>query len=248
MVDNGSRKGTWVNGEPVETAGLIDGDVITFVPPDYKGPAAPKVKLRIPKGSVPDPRRCRRPAGRVAARPAAVRDRPGRPAVRRAASRAPCACPTSIRACSRSAAAGSSPARRRLAGQALLLHDTEPRRRCSRRRSRWARTVTLTGSRFSSDPGRQQGLVRPLAVVAVERDGEHAPGEGPEPAGLGTGGRLRRDLDRPLAVPVARGARAAARHVGRAAGRAAGGRGGAARERLRRGAEASGWAGRPRPS
>ena len=38
MVDNGSRRGTWVNGEPVETAGLIDGDVISFVPPNYKGP------------------------------------------------------------------------------------------------------------------------------------------------------------------------------------------------------------------
>ena len=54
MIDNGSRKGTWVNGEPVETAGLLDGDVISFVPPDFKGPLAPKIKIRIPKGSVPD--------------------------------------------------------------------------------------------------------------------------------------------------------------------------------------------------
>jgi len=54
MVDNGSRKGTWVNGEPVETAALLDGDVIEFVGPDSKS-TPPKVKIRIPKGSVPEP-------------------------------------------------------------------------------------------------------------------------------------------------------------------------------------------------
>jgi len=72
MVDNGSRKGTWVNGEPVETAGLIDGDVITFVAPDSKGPTAPKVKLRIPKGSVPDLPPLPPPPEGEAARPAAA--------------------------------------------------------------------------------------------------------------------------------------------------------------------------------
>lgn len=56
MIDNGSRKGTWVNGEPVETAGLIDGDTIEFVAPGSKvTPLPPKVRLKIPKGSVPDP-------------------------------------------------------------------------------------------------------------------------------------------------------------------------------------------------
>ena len=54
MVDNGSRKGTWVNGEPVETAALLDGDVIEFVAPDSKS-TPPKVKVKIPKGSVPEP-------------------------------------------------------------------------------------------------------------------------------------------------------------------------------------------------
>jgi hypothetical protein len=54
MVDNGSRKGTWVNGEPVETTGLLDGDVIEFVAPGSKS-APPKVKVRVPKGSVPEP-------------------------------------------------------------------------------------------------------------------------------------------------------------------------------------------------
>ena len=54
MVDNGSRHGTWVNGEKVESAALLDGDVITFTPPDTQ-PPAPRVRLRIPKGSVPDP-------------------------------------------------------------------------------------------------------------------------------------------------------------------------------------------------
>jgi hypothetical protein len=56
MIDNGSRKGTWINGEPVETAALIDGDTIEFVAPGSKvTPPAPKLKLRIPKGSVPEP-------------------------------------------------------------------------------------------------------------------------------------------------------------------------------------------------
>jgi hypothetical protein len=54
MVDNGSRKGTWVNGEPVETVNLMDGDVIEFVGPTSKE-TPPKVKIRIPKGSVPEP-------------------------------------------------------------------------------------------------------------------------------------------------------------------------------------------------
>ena len=54
MIDNGSRKGTWVNGEPVETTALLDGDVIEFVAPGGKS-APPKVKVRIPKGSVPEP-------------------------------------------------------------------------------------------------------------------------------------------------------------------------------------------------
>jgi hypothetical protein len=54
MVDNGSRKGTWVNGEPVETTALLDGDVIEFVAPGSKS-APPKIKIKIPKGSVPEP-------------------------------------------------------------------------------------------------------------------------------------------------------------------------------------------------
>ena len=54
MIDNGSRKGTWVNGEPVETVSLLDGDVIEFVAPGSKS-TPPKVKVRIPKGSVPEP-------------------------------------------------------------------------------------------------------------------------------------------------------------------------------------------------
>lgn len=54
MIDNGSRKGTWVNGEPVETVALLDGDVIQFVPPGSKS-TPPTVKVRIPKGAVPEP-------------------------------------------------------------------------------------------------------------------------------------------------------------------------------------------------
>jgi hypothetical protein len=54
MVDNGSRKGTWLNGEPVETVSLLDGDVIEFVAPGSKS-TPPTVKIRIPKGAVPEP-------------------------------------------------------------------------------------------------------------------------------------------------------------------------------------------------
>ncbi len=74
MIDNGSRKGTWINGEPVETAALIDGDTIEFVAPGSKvQPPPPKVRLRIPKGSVPDPPPLPPPpTGEPHARPAAV--------------------------------------------------------------------------------------------------------------------------------------------------------------------------------
>jgi len=88
MVDNGSRKGTWVNGEPVETVALLDGDVIEFTAPDSKS-KPPKVKVRIPKGSVPEPPPLPPPApGEVAVRPVSVRaaaPRPRGPARRRRA-------------------------------------------------------------------------------------------------------------------------------------------------------------------
>jgi hypothetical protein len=54
MIDNGSRKGTWVNGELVETTALLDGDVITFVPPGAKT-TPPRIRVKIPKGAVPEP-------------------------------------------------------------------------------------------------------------------------------------------------------------------------------------------------
>ncbi len=96
MIDNGSRKGTWVNGEPVETAGLLDGDVIEFVAPGSKvTPPPPKVRLKIPKGSVPDPPPLPPPPPEAQAKPTAGQARtPRRPAARRAAGGARCACPT----------------------------------------------------------------------------------------------------------------------------------------------------------
>ena len=51
VTDNGSASGTFVNGEPVETAVLLDGDVITFQAPDSRLDA-PRVLVRIPAGSV----------------------------------------------------------------------------------------------------------------------------------------------------------------------------------------------------
>ena len=77
---NGSRKGTWVDGEPVETVSLLDGDVIEFVAPGSKS-TPPKVKIRIPKGSVPEPPPPPPPTPEeLAARPAAG-VAPARPAV-----------------------------------------------------------------------------------------------------------------------------------------------------------------------
>jgi hypothetical protein len=82
MVDNGSRKGTWVNGEPVETTALLDGDVIEFVAPGAKS-APPKVKIHIPKGSVPEPPPPPPPSpGEIAAQPADGAPAPARPGPR----------------------------------------------------------------------------------------------------------------------------------------------------------------------
>jgi IPT/TIG domain/FHA domain len=69
MVDNGSRKGSWVNGEPVETAALLDGDVIEFAAPGSKA-EPPKVKVKVPKGAVPEPPPPPPPAPGEIARPA----------------------------------------------------------------------------------------------------------------------------------------------------------------------------------
>ncbi len=85
MIDNGSRKGTWINGEPVETAGLIDGDTIEFVEPGSKlQPPPPKIRLRIPKGSVPDPPPLPPPpVGEAQVRPARVAAKARGPARRK---------------------------------------------------------------------------------------------------------------------------------------------------------------------
>src|SRR5262245_56380445 len=51
VTDNGSASGTFVNGEPVETAVLLDGDVISFQPSNSKL-KPPAVLVKIPPGSV----------------------------------------------------------------------------------------------------------------------------------------------------------------------------------------------------
>jgi hypothetical protein len=89
VVDNGTRKGTWVNGEPVETAALVDGDEIEFAGRGSKS-APPKVKVKVPRGSVPEaPPALPPPAGALAARPApsAVATRAAGPRSRGAARR-----------------------------------------------------------------------------------------------------------------------------------------------------------------
>ena len=103
MIDNGSRKGTWVNGEPVETVSLMDGDVIEFVAPGSKA-TPPKVKIRIPKGSVPEPPPPPPPTPEeLAARPAPVP--PARAVAARAA--APRAAAARARACRTCASSAS---------------------------------------------------------------------------------------------------------------------------------------------
>jgi hypothetical protein len=83
VADIGTRKGTWLNGKPVETAPLSDGDEIEFVGRGTRSaPAPPKVKVRVPKGSVPEsPSPTARPAPAGAA-PRAVGTR-SRPTARR---------------------------------------------------------------------------------------------------------------------------------------------------------------------
>src|SRR5512143_3669717 len=55
VADNGTRKGTWLNGQPIETGPLADGDEIEFVGRGANlAPAPPRVKVKVPKGSVPE--------------------------------------------------------------------------------------------------------------------------------------------------------------------------------------------------
>ena len=125
MIDNGSRKGTWVNGEPVETGSLLDGDVIEFVGPG--NPAKPpKVKIRIPKGVVPEPPPPPPPSPEeLAARPAPLRT-PGPEAAspRGARPGAPAAGPAPG-----GTRRGRARARRtwRVGGRRLLLHRARGR-------------------------------------------------------------------------------------------------------------------------
>lgn len=51
VTDNASHTGTFVNGEPVETAPLLEGDLISFADPLQK-PDWPKLRLHVPPGSV----------------------------------------------------------------------------------------------------------------------------------------------------------------------------------------------------
>jgi hypothetical protein len=151
MVDNGSRRGTWVNGEPVETAGLLDGDVITFVPAKYDGPPAPKIKLRIPKGSVPDLPPPPPPPPAELARPAAgaPRAKARGPARRKASAlRMPDVDPRQL-----ALVAGGVLALLVAAWLVKYFFFTIPSLASVQpSRAEMGQTVTLTGSRFSSDP------------------------------------------------------------------------------------------------
>ena len=78
MRDNGSRHGTWVDNEQVESAALLDNDVISFMPPDSPS-SAPRVRVRIPEGTVAEPLlRPRRPRARPSRAPPRGRPPPHR--------------------------------------------------------------------------------------------------------------------------------------------------------------------------
>jgi hypothetical protein len=54
VADNQTRQGTWVNGQPVEAGPLSDGDEIGFVGRGSRS-MPPKVRVKVPKGSVSEP-------------------------------------------------------------------------------------------------------------------------------------------------------------------------------------------------
>jgi len=168
MIDNGSRKGTWVNGEPVETAGLLDGDVITFVPAKYDGPPAPKIKLRIPRGSVPDMPPLPPPPVE-AAKPAPARARARGPARRKpSAFRMPDVDPRLV------ALVGGGVIALVAVGWLVRyyfftipsLASVQPAR------AEMGQTVTLTGTRFSSDPLDNKVWFGSVSVVPSSGSGE----------------------------------------------------------------------------
>ena len=151
MVDNGSRKGTWVNGEPVETVNLLDGDVIEFVAPGSKS-TPPKIRIRVPKGSVPEPPPPPPPtpeelAARSAAAAAPAARGKGRgPARRRGRGpRLPDLRLVGLAVVALVLLAGGSWLTRRLYFTAPQVDSVEPAA------AEAGKTVTLTGKRFDGD-------------------------------------------------------------------------------------------------
>ena len=116
MIDNGSRKGTWVNGEPVETVSLLDGDVIEFVGAGQQVDPAegedPHPEGAVPEPPPPPPPTPEELAARSAPAPArAAAARAGAPRAAAARGRACRICASSAsrrgRSCSSPAARGS---------------------------------------------------------------------------------------------------------------------------------------------
>ncbi|HXK11959.1 MAG TPA: IPT/TIG domain-containing protein [Vicinamibacteria bacterium] len=198
MIDNGSRKGTWVNGEPVETVLLLDGDVIEFTAPDSKS-KPPKIKVRIPKGSVPEPPPLPPPApGEVASRPApparAAAPRARGPARRRRAGPSlPDLRLVGVAAGALVLLAGGGLLVRRVFFTAPQLASVEPGQ------AEPGQTVTIRGKRFRSDAGDNTVWFGELSVAAQSASGDalqvrvpHVPRPGPVPVAVQTsGGRSR---------------------------------------------------------
>jgi hypothetical protein len=195
MVDNGSRKGTWVNGEPVETAALLDGDVIDFVGPDSRS-TPPKVRVRIPKGSVPEPPPPPPPTPEeLAARPAAParaatpRGRAGaRP--RRRGPRLPDLRVVGLAAGALVLLGGGGWAARRLFFTAPQVDSVQPGQ------AEPGQTVTLTGKRFRRSAEANVVWFGPRSVAATSVAGGKL--QAPVPPGA-TAGTV------PLTVDTGRG-------------------------------------------
>ena len=153
MIDNGSRKGTWVNGEPVETTALLDGDVIEFVEPGSQGRPPRRSRSASRRARCPSrPRRRPRPRGAGGTfRPRRRRPRPARRRrARESARRRKKAPDLPDLAPARPRGRGRRPPRgRRLGRKAALLHRAAGRHGGARP-GRDGQTITISGAPAST--------------------------------------------------------------------------------------------------
>jgi hypothetical protein len=168
MVDNGSRHGTWLNGVPVETAALLDGDVLEFTAPDDKR-GAPCVLLKVPAGSVPEaplpPQMAPPPAPRPSRAPRAT----GQRARVRGASRRGPAIPRLRLPDLRVVVLGAAALAAVVAvgwGVKRFFFTTPQITSIRPLESEPGDTIAISGTRFDGDPARNSVWFGPLRVTA----------------------------------------------------------------------------------